>query len=351
MLVSMPTHTHHAVYDDYEPILVPNNKVDQEEIVVLNTPHDSRQDLHTSSTTVNTESSQNINILALPDLQLDGFHSTFNINTLITKQDPKGFKEVVKDAGWCDAMNAELPHDKKAIGSHWIFKTKLKSDGSVDRKKARLVVQGNRQMKGEDYKETFALVAKMVTVRSLLAIAAMQGWDITQMDVSNDRKSSSSKVCKLKKSLYGLKQAPRQTVASLKRQLSSQFHMKDLGDLHYFLGLEVTQAYSGLFVSQKKYTVEMLQEAGVMKNRPYKLPMVSILKLQADIGTPLQDLEAICPMIRSTTGYCILLRESPIVWKSKKQGVLSRSSAETEYRAMAITCCEQGSKRHTITGL
>ncbi|GJY08429.1 retrovirus-related pol polyprotein from transposon TNT 1-94 [Tanacetum coccineum] len=166
MLVSMPTHTQPAVYDDYDPILVPNNKVDQEEIVVLNTPRDSRQDLPTSSTTV-------LRVLSIPTLENSYWLGL--ASTLITKQDPKGFEEVVKDARWCDAMNAELPHDKKAIGSHWIFKTKLKSDGSVDRKKARLVVQGNRQMKGKDYKETFAPVVKMVNVRSLLAIAAMQG--------------------------------------------------------------------------------------------------------------------------------------------------------------------------------
>ena len=100
------------------------------------------------------------------------------------------FKEAIKDLQWCKAMNLELralenngtweltllPPGKKAIGSHWIYKTKFKADGTEDKKKARLVIQCNRQRHGIDYTETFAPVAKMVTLRSLLAVAAVKGW-------------------------------------------------------------------------------------------------------------------------------------------------------------------------------
>ena len=109
---------------------------------------------------------------------------------LLAQTAPTYFKEAVKIPAWCTAMNVEikaleengtwevttLPKDKKAIDCHWIFKIKYNADGSEDKKKARLVVNGNRQKKGVDYEETFAPVAKMVTVRALLAIAAMKVW-------------------------------------------------------------------------------------------------------------------------------------------------------------------------------
>lgn len=103
---------------------------------------------------------------------------------------------------------------------------KLNSDGSLNRFKARLVALGNKQEYGIDYDETFALVAKMTSVRIILSIAASNGWSLHQLDVKNaflhgDLMEdiymtppqglflSSKGVCKLKRSLYGLKQAPR----------------------------------------------------------------------------------------------------------------------------------------------
>ena len=90
-----------------------------------------------------------------------------------------------------------------------------------------MAVLGNKQEYGVDYEETFALVAKMTTVRMVFSIATSHGWPLHQMDVKNaflhdDLKEdiymvlppglsspSSSDVCKLKRSLYELKQAPR----------------------------------------------------------------------------------------------------------------------------------------------
>ena len=65
----------------------------------------------------------------------------------------------------------KLPKGKKAVGSRWVYMTKFHSDGTIERNKARLVARGFTQTYGVDYKETFALVVKMNTVRVLLFVA------------------------------------------------------------------------------------------------------------------------------------------------------------------------------------
>ncbi|XP_074339824.1 putative mitochondrial protein AtMg00820 [Apium graveolens] len=78
-----------------------------------------------------------------------------------------------------------LPSNKQAIGSKWVYKTKYNLDGSIERYKSRLVILGYKQVHGIDFTETFAPVAKLTTIRALLAVAAMQDWIVCQMDVSN----------------------------------------------------------------------------------------------------------------------------------------------------------------------
>ena len=119
-----------------------------------------------------------------------------------------------------------LPPGKTAVGCKWVYKIKTKSDGSIDRYKVRLVAKGFNQEYGIDYEETFAPVARLTSVRSLLAVAAIRKWELFQMDVKNAFLNgdlteevfmkpppgfphSSSQVCKLRRALYGLKQAPR----------------------------------------------------------------------------------------------------------------------------------------------
>ena len=111
--------------------------------------------------------------------------------------EPRTFQEAQLIPEWRNAMKDELhalennqtwsimklPLGKKAAGSRWIYKTKFKADGSIERHKARLVARGFTQTFGVNYKETFAPVAKMNSVRVLLSVAANCGWLLYQMVV------------------------------------------------------------------------------------------------------------------------------------------------------------------------
>ena len=122
-----------------------------------------------------------------------GFFSPISlVATLSTIYIPSCYKQAMEHECWQNAMQAELqaleenhtwdivpcPPIDKPIGSKWVFFVKLRSNGSLDRYKARLVALGNKQEYGIDYEETFAFVAKMTTVQTILAIAASQSWQL-----------------------------------------------------------------------------------------------------------------------------------------------------------------------------
>jgi len=76
----------------------------------------------------------------------------------------------------------DLPQGNSVVGCKWVYKIKTCSDGTVDRYKARLVASGFTQEYGVDYEETFAPVARLSSVRALLAVAASRHWSLSQMD-------------------------------------------------------------------------------------------------------------------------------------------------------------------------
>ncbi|KAL0315371.1 UNVERIFIED_CONTAM: Retrovirus-related Pol polyprotein from transposon RE1 [Sesamum radiatum] len=165
-----------------------------------------------------------------------------NYFTIFVCEEPRSFAEVVTHPESRDAMNHEiqaleknytwrvtpLPAGKKATGCKWIYKTKLKADGNVERYKARLVAKGFNQVEGINYTESFCPVAKAITVKVFLALAASYAWPIQQLDINNAflhgyldedlymlplkgyNDVKSGLVCKLELSLYGLKLESRQ---------------------------------------------------------------------------------------------------------------------------------------------
>jgi len=72
----------------------------------------------------------------------------------------------------------DLPLGKKPISCEWVYRVKFNTDGSIQRYKARLVIRGDHQVKGIDYNKTFALVAKMTSIRIFLSVAIAKGWEL-----------------------------------------------------------------------------------------------------------------------------------------------------------------------------
>ncbi|GJS68379.1 zinc finger, CCHC-type containing protein [Tanacetum coccineum] len=124
---------------------------------------------------------------------------------------------------------ADLPHGCKPLGCKWIFKRKLKVDGTIEKFNARLIIQGFKQKSGIDYFDTYAPVARISTIKLLIAMTYIHNLIIHQMDMKTAflngeleeevfisqpqgfiMPGNKNNVCKLIKSLYGLKQEPKQ---------------------------------------------------------------------------------------------------------------------------------------------
>ncbi|GJR14906.1 putative ribonuclease H-like domain-containing protein [Tanacetum coccineum] len=233
----------------------------------------------------------------------------------LSQEEPKRISQALRDPAWVEAMQEELlqfklqkvwilvdlPKGHRAIGTKWVYKNKKDERGIIIRNKARLVAQGHTQEEGIDYDEVFVLVARIEAKRIFLAYASYMGFE----DPDHP-----DKVYKVVKALYGLHQAPRawyDTLAtyllsngfqrgqidqtlfikrhkghilliqiyvddiifrSTKKELCDEFEklMKDkfqmssMGELAFFLGLQVQQKQNDIFISQDKYVHEILKK-------------------------------------------------------------------------------------------
>ncbi|GJT88959.1 retrovirus-related pol polyprotein from transposon TNT 1-94 [Tanacetum coccineum] len=229
--------------------------------------------------------------------------------------------EALTDESWIIAMQEELnqfiandvwelvsqPRIITIIGTKWVFRNKLDENGIVSRNKARLVAQGYNQQAGIDYDETYAPVARLESIRILQAYACALDFKLYQMDVKSAFLNGiineevyvaqplgfidfekQDHVYKLKKALYDLKQAPKAWYDRLKAFLikheykMGMFEMSMMGELNFFLGLQIKQMEDGIFFNQSKYIKEILNKFGLGDSKPMKTPMSSETKLMKD---------------------------------------------------------------------
>ncbi|GJU21527.1 retrovirus-related pol polyprotein from transposon TNT 1-94 [Tanacetum coccineum] len=214
------------------------------------------------------------------------------------------------------------------IALKWIYKVKLDEYGDVLKNKARLVAKGYRQEEGIDFEESFAPVAHIEAIRIFIANAASKNMTIYQMDVKTPFLNGELKeevyvsqlegfvdpdhpthVYRLKQALYYLKQAPRAWYDTLSRflldnkfskddiifastdpkacdifsnEMSSKFPMSMMGQMSFFLGLQVSQSPRGIFINQSKFALEILKKFGMDSCDPVDTPMVDRLNLDED---------------------------------------------------------------------
>ncbi|GKA23983.1 zinc finger, CCHC-type containing protein [Tanacetum coccineum] len=320
------------------------------------------------------------------------------------EEDPRTYNEAMQSrdaAFWKEAIDDEigsimenntwvlsdLPPGCKPLGCKWIFKRKMKVDGTIDKFKARLVIQGFRQKEGIDYFDTYAPVARITTIRLLLALAAIHNLVIHQMDVKTaflngdlDEEvymkqpegfvmpGNEHKVCKLVKSLYGLKQAPKQWHQKFDEVvLSSGFHLNQSDKCVYskfdssgkgviiclyvddMLIFETDQNQvdqTKKFLSSK-FSMKDIGEADVILGIKIKRENKGIVITQSHYIEKIlkkfnrEDCYSDASWINhvkdssSTSGWVFLLGGGAISWASKKQTCITGSTIESEFVAMA----------------
>ncbi|RVX02081.1 Copia protein [Vitis vinifera] len=342
-------------------------------------------------------------------------------------QVPNTIQEALKISEWKKAVQDEidalekngtwtitnLPVGKRSVGCKWIFTIKYKADGSVERFKARLVARGI--LLSLAINQDWCL--QQLDIKNAFLNGDLEEEVYMEIPPGFEESMAKNQVCKLQKSLYGLKQSPRvwfdrftktvlklgykqgqadhtlfvkkshagkmailivyvddiilsgndmEELQKLKKYLSEEFEVKDLGNLKYFLGMEVARSRKGIVVSQRKYILDLLKETGMLGCKPIDTPMDSQKKLGIEKeSTPVDrgryqrkglffrktencdtevysDADWAGNIIdrRSTSGYCSFVWGNLVTWRSKKQSVVARSSAEAEYRALAQGICE-----------
>nr|GEY48999.1 hypothetical protein [Tanacetum cinerariifolium] len=285
----------------------------------------------------------------------EDFH-TCMFACFLSQEKPKKVHQALKDPSWIEAMQKELlqckmqkvwvlvdlPKGKRAIGSKWVFRNKKDERGIVIRNKVRLVAQGHTQEEGIDYDEVFAPVERIEAIWLFLAYASFMGFMVYQMDVKCDFHYGTIKEERLHQALRawyetlanyllenGFQRGKIDQTLFLKKQkgnillvqvyvdditfgstnkelckafeklMKNKFQMSFMGELTFFLGLQVKQKDDGIFISQDKYVAKILRKFSftdvklastpIETKKPLLVdPDATILEL-ALIGSPQQE--------------------------------------------------------------
>ncbi|KAL8119211.1 hypothetical protein AgCh_016649 [Apium graveolens] len=253
-------------------------------------------------------------------------------HSFLSQTEPKKVEEALQDVDWVQAMQEELnefernkvwtlvprPKNRSVVGTKWVFRNKIDSDGIIIRNKARLVAKGYSQQEGIDYDETFAPIARLEAIRIFLAYATHKKFKVFQMDVKSaflngeleeevyveqplgfvDPKFPNH-VYRLDKALYCLKQATRAMIyvddiifgstnsklcEKFAKLMQSRYQMSMMGELSYFLGLQVKQTEEDTFICQSKYTRNLQKKFGMQDCSTASTLMATATKLDKDTG-------------------------------------------------------------------
>nr|GEV63228.1 putative ribonuclease H-like domain-containing protein [Tanacetum cinerariifolium] len=165
---------------------------------------------------------------------------------------------------------------KRAIGTKWVFRNKKDERGIVVRNKARLVRQGHTQGEGIDYKEVFALVARIEAIKLFLACASFMGLTVYQMNIKNAVLYGTIKeevyVCQPLRFEYPdypdkiyvddiiFGSTNNDLCKAFEKLMKHNFQMSSMGELTFFLHLQVKQKPDAIFISHDKYVAEILRK-------------------------------------------------------------------------------------------
>ncbi|GJY36591.1 retrovirus-related pol polyprotein from transposon TNT 1-94 [Tanacetum coccineum] len=289
----------------------PNSEASSSGIITITTPNQSTQphehlrkwtDSHPLDNIIRNPSRS---VSTRKQLAIDALWCFYN--SVLSKVEPKNFTSAVTEDCWFQAMQDEIyKFDRLDI---WELVAPPDS-------------KGYRQEEGLNFEESFAPVARLEAIRIFLANAASKNMTVYQMDVKTAFLNCKLKeevyvsqpegfvdldrphhVYRLKKALYGLKQAPRAWYDTLSKFLLAQafskgvvdptfskFQMSMMGQISFFLGLQISQNPRGIFINQSKYANELLKKFDLHKSDPIDTPMVERTKLDGDLsGIPVDQ--------------------------------------------------------------